>query len=159
MFRRAEALALLLLRRHAGRTRQPLQNTQQSRHQQWGPSPSGWGRSTGWVLRCKHPGRPVSDQLICFIGIGIAACRAVTSKCQLFCRDGYQHFRGSQGSFFAGGSATDRTRKIVLITSGAAAVIYSANRQEIPYTHRKHFCLCPVSMERLMGVATFDQAR
>lgn len=47
----------------------------------------------------------------------------------------------------------------MLFGSGVAAVVYFTNRQEIPYTHRRHFCLCPVNVERTMGTATFEQIR
>lgn len=40
---------------------------------------------------------------------------------------------------------------------GGVAVVWFFSRQEIPYTHRMHVILMPVSTELSMGVATFKQ--
>ncbi|DBB00315.1 TPA: hypothetical protein ACH3X1_014138 [Trebouxia sp. C0004] len=69
----------------------------------------------------------------------------------------YQHFQQRTSPF--GRYASKRTLTWVSFTTGGCFVIWVTNREEIPYTGRKHCILVPTSLEQSIGQNTFQQIR
>ena len=75
------------------------------------------------------------------------------------CRE-YEHF----GTRYSGYNsyqnlASERTLKWVGFAAGGCFVIWVTNRQEIPYTGRKHLILVPTFLELSLGQSAFNQVR
>lgn len=72
----------------------------------------------------------------------------------------YQHFQ-QRNSLFGRyeGLASKRTLTWVSFAAGGCFVVWVTNREEIPYTGRKHCILVPTSMEQSIGQNTFQQIR
>ena len=73
------------------------------------------------------------------------------------CRE-YQHFQQRTSPFGRyEGLASKRTLTWVSFAGGGCFVVWVTNREEIPYTGRKHCILVPTSMEQSIGQNTFQQ--
>jgi len=73
------------------------------------------------------------------------------------CRE-YQHFQQRTSLFGRHeGLGSKRTLTWVSFAAGGCFVVWVTNREEIPYTGRKHCILVPTSMEQSIGQNTFQQ--
>lgn len=69
---------------------------------------------------------------------------------------GYQHFEGRGGSFFSGQPAPQVWLRRLAVP-GVVGYVYYSNRQEIPYSHRKHLVLVSPATAQELGKRAFHE--